>query len=70
MKTMVGLPVAVPTKFDLATIRLDLFRREGFDNDTLQEFARYVAKTSGLSYDELASKLRLRDAIQNLSSRT
>lgn len=59
MKTMIGIPTLKPSKLEYAIIRFEYFKREGFDKDTLQALTRYVAKTSGLSYQELVDKLRL-----------
>lgn len=57
--TLTGLPVIRLTRLEKAIMRVEQFQRAQLDTETVQACIRYVAQTSGYSYEELTGNMRL-----------
>lgn len=57
--TLPGMPVFRLSRLEKAIMRVESFQRFQLDGETLQACIRYVAQTSGYSFEELTGNLRL-----------
>lgn len=57
--TMPGMPAFRLTRLEKAIMRVEHYQRAKLDPETTQACIRYVAQTSGYSFEELAGNMRL-----------